>query len=135
MRRKLPAVILNDKRLVERRKLHLIARWQAQYLATQISHIDAHPIRWALRLQHDLIVLEVHGVLAGRSNGDLIARADLVRRDIGLATVDHKMTVDDKLSSLGASDCETHAEDCVVQPTLEDLQQVVARYSAATDCF
>ena len=62
---------------------------------------------------------------------DHIARLDHERRDVGLAAVDDEMAVADELAGLLARVGEAHAVDDVVQPALEELEQVVAGHAAA----
>src|SRR5215207_3245778 len=100
IRRKLPAVILNDQRLVEWRQFHLIACRQAQYFPTEIIDVHAHPIGWTLRLELHIEIGEIWpDALLGLDRDD-IARARDERGDVGFAAVDREMTVPHELPGL-----------------------------------
>ena len=62
---------------------------------------------------------------------DLVARLELVRRDVGRPAVDGEVAVGDELAGLGARRREAHPVDDVVEPQLERAQQVLAGHAGS----
>src|SRR6478735_1195565 len=129
----LAAVVLDDERLVELRDLHLIPGRQRDDAATKLGGTHREPLRSLLALQQVGGCLEILSDAALSTNRDDVAGPYLVRRNVGLAAIDREMTMANELPCLLARIGESHAEDGVVQPRLQELQQVVTGHAALTD--
>src|SRR5215213_11968222 len=88
---------------------------------------DLHPAGY-LALVVGLPVNDVRRQLTnlGRQVDDIV-RADPIRRDVDLLAVDQEVPVYHELASLPSRPSKTGPIDHVVQPRLENLQQVVTR--------
>src|SRR5688500_6494457 len=103
---------------------------------------DLTPLRLAEHLRRERIVVglqprrhlsgELGGVAddglgrAARLEGDHVALLDLVARDVDPPAVDGPVAVADQLPRLTARARETETDEHVVEPALEDRQQVLA---------
>jgi hypothetical protein len=80
-------------------------------------------------------VLDDDQVLASIFHGDLVARFDLIGRDIDLFAIDTKMAVVDKLTGLGPRGSETRTPNNVVETLLQNFKEAVTRDSVPTRCL
>jgi hypothetical protein len=80
-------------------------------------------------------VLDDDCVLALLLDGDDVTGTDLIGRDVHLLPVDLEVPVVDELPGLGTGSGETGAPDDVVQPLLEELEEVVTGDAGTTGCL
>src|SRR5215203_4041007 len=111
--------------------MNLVAGRQLLHAASEIGAIECDPVRCGFGRQHVLEILEILALAALLANADDIAAAHQERRDIGLALVHGEVTVSDELSSGLPGLGETHPVDDIVQPGLQDLEQVVTGHTTA----
>src|SRR5260370_5052883 len=109
------------------------------------------PLRLAQLLgrQRLVIGLQPRGNLAGQLSGapdnlsgrrgrlvrDHVARPHLVAGDVHPAAVDRPMAVADELTRLAAGSREAEAHEDVVEPALEQREEVLARDAGLTGCL
>src|SRR5207247_11439118 len=93
------------------------------------------PIRGYPAADQVLAAAHVHIFLHLVFNTDLLANADLVRRNIDLLTVDEDVAVTDKLPGLSMGCGETETDQDIVQPPFELCQEVFAGDTLLPDGF
>ena len=79
--------------------------------------------------------LEVLAVATGLADLDSIPDLDPVAGDVGRPAVHREVAMADELASLGTAGGEAHAEDDVVEPHLEQAQEVLAGHPLALLAF
>src|SRR5687767_4311137 len=95
--------------------------------AGHLLRIDLDPTRGKVHLlRKRQRFLDAELLARALGDRDLVARLDLVGRQIDLLAVDHDRLVRDELARLRARHREAHAVDDVVEALLEDAQQVLA---------
>src|SRR5918994_2236155 len=127
----LAAVVLHDQSFVERRGFDFIASPQVENLAAERTGVDRHPVGYASRLQYFAIVREIGATPAPRTHGNYVAGLDKERGNIGLAIVDHEMSMAHQLPGLPPRISKSHAIDDVVKTGFENLQEVVTGHATA----
>ena len=75
--------------------------------------------------------LDLLTVAAGLLDGDHIARAQEIRRNVHLFAIDLEMAMVDELTALCTGGSPAKQVNNVIEPTLADTQQVFARYALA----
>src|SRR4051794_33913621 len=124
----LPRVVLDHELLVEIER-HLVAAGRRDDGAGQVGRIDDQPFRRLMVAEGLLRDLERLAVAADLADLDLVARPELVRRDVGGDAVDREVAVADELAGSRSGGREAHPVDDVVQAQLERAQQVLAGHA------
>src|SRR5688500_8871197 len=123
--RGLPRVVLDHELLVEIER-HLVAAGHVSDGPGQVDGIDGEPLRRVVRAERLLGGLERLAIAARFADLHLVARLELVRRDVRRDAVDGEVAVPDELAGLGPGRGEAHPEDDVVEAQLERAEEVLA---------
>src|SRR5262245_44067443 len=121
-------VQLDDELLADRHREVLAVR-VSLHAALEVFLVDLEPLRDPAPLDARQRVDDARDLAARLLDLDHVARAHQVRRDVDLAAVDAEVTVPGELARLGVIGGESHPVDDVVQPALEQDEQVVAGHS------
>src|SRR6185295_16532750 len=104
----------------------VVAAWGGLHRALEAALVEVEPGRDAApvdRLQRLVDADDLAALLLDRHH---VAHLHLEAGDVDLAVVDAEVAVPDQLAGLGAGVGEAEAEDDVVEPLLEELEQVLA---------
>src|SRR4051812_1780472 len=128
MKAQLPRVVLDHELLVEIER-HLVAGWRRHDGSAEIGRIDGQPLGRLVRAERLLGDLERLTSTMRLADLDLVARLELVRRDVGRPAVDGEVTVGHEVTSLRARSGDAHPVDHVVQPQLQRAEEVLAGHA------
>src|SRR5579883_1429084 len=123
-------IVLDDEMLLDIR-VDVCAGRGAEDAAGHGIGIQAEPGRDSPVLQHLLEPREVCILATARMHTDDLPDLRLVRRDVYLAPIDRDVPVGDELARLRSRVGEAETEDYVVQPHLEDAQEILTGRSRA----
>src|SRR5580700_35175 len=125
------AIKLNDQLLIHG-QLNIFALGQREHARCVIVAIHFQPVRQRAMARELLRKLQNSQLLAVLADGNLLARAHFIRRNVHLATVHGDVAVAHQLPRLPPRLRETQAVDNVVQAPLQLLQEQFARNASRT---
>src|SRR5687768_3508185 len=121
------AVKLDDELLVDR-AIHVVADGERHHARAHLRPVGGHdPVGPAAAPGGLPGALDVRVGAARLLDADRVAGLDLERGDVDLAPVDLDVPVVDELARLAPRGGEARAVDRVVEPALEQAEQVLAR--------
>src|SRR5690606_8324391 len=124
------AVVLNNELFADR-VIDVRAIRRAQHLTTERRRIPAEPLRHRPVADGLPQLFEVRAAATALAKLDAIAGLHNGRRDRRPAPVDVEVPVLDELPGLRPRLCETETVNNVVEPLLQDAQQVLTRQAGA----
>src|SRR6185295_15135306 len=125
MSSQLPRVVLDHELLVEIER-HLVAAGRGDDGAGELAGVDGQPLRRLMILERLLRDLEGLAFATRLADLELVARLELVRRDVRGDAVHGEVAMVDELAGGGARRREARPVDDVVEAQLERAQEVLS---------
>src|SRR5688572_19668041 len=126
----LPRVVLDHELLVEIER-HLVAAGRGDDGAGQLRGVDGQPLRRLVIAEGLLRDLERLAIAPVLPDLELVARLELVRRDVRRDAVHGEVAMVDELSCGGPGRREAGPVDDVIEAQLERAEQVLAGHARA----